>query len=274
MRRRSSLVTLPLLALVAGFAMPSRAQTPARRDPAEFEVVSVRPHTSDSQAMSMVAQPGGRFVAVNMALRAVIRAAYQVQDDQIVDAPEWIAAEHFDIDARADAPGPPGPNLAARLHAMLAQRFGLVVHHDTRELAVYALVRAKRDRTLGPGIRETTCPPLADDLARPERCAGIGTGFGSLWTRGMPLAQFLLYLTPQLNRVIVDRSGLDQRYDIDLKWTPDPRGATAGPGAAATDPNAVSIFTALDEQLGLKLESTHAPVDVLVIDRVERPSPN
>ena len=263
--------TLSLLALLA---VPAGAQTPASRDPAEFDVVSVKPHTADSQAMSMVAQPGGRFLAINMALRAVIRAAYQVQDDQIVGAPEWIAAEHFDIDARADAPGPPGPNLAARLHAMLAQRFGLLVHHDTRELPVYALVRAKRDGTLGPGIKDTTCPPLAEDLARPDRCAGIGTGLGHVWTRGMPFAQFLLYLTPQLNRVTLDRSGLDQRYDIELKWTPDPRGAAGGAGAPAPDPDAVSIFTALEEQLGLKLDATRAPVDVLVIDRVERPSSN
>jgi uncharacterized protein (TIGR03435 family) len=271
MRRCRLLSTLSLLALLA---VPAVAQTPERRDPTEFDVVSVKPHTADTQGMSMVAQPGGRFLAINMALRTVIRAAYQVQDDQIVGAPDWIAAEHFDIDARADAPGPPGPNLAARLHQMLAQRFGLVVHHDTRELPVYAMVRSKRDGALGPGIKETTCPPLADDLSRAERCAGIGTGVGSLWTRGMPFAQFLLYLTPQLNRVIVDRSGLDQRYDIDLKWTPDPRGAAGGTDAPVADPNAVSIFTALDEQLGLKLDSTRAPVDVLVIDRVERPSAN
>ena len=243
---------------------------------AQFEVASVKLHTSDDQRVYMVLQPTGRFVAANIPLRLLIRSAYQLQDDQIVGGPDWLATDRFDIDARApQAPGPPNPQLLEMLQTLLADRFRLTTHREQRELPVFALERSRRDGAFGPGLHSTACPELATDLSRPQPCTNIQTGIGSLTTRGMPFSQFTAYLSPYVNRVIVDRTGLDGRYDIELKWTPEPSPQGRGAGEPpAPDPNAVSIFTALQEQLGLRLNSTRDTVDVLVIDTLERPTPN
>jgi len=243
---------------------------------AQFEVASVKLHTSDDPRVYMVAQPGGRFVAANIPLRLLIRSAFQLQDDQIVGGPDWLATDRFDIDARApQAPGPPNPQLLDMLRALLADRFKLATHDEKRELPVFALERSRRDGSFGPALHSTACPDLAFDLSQPRPCTNIQTGVGSLTVRGMPFTQFTAYLSPYVNRVIVDRTGLDGRYDIELKWTPEPSAQGRGAGEPpAPDPNAVSIFTALQEQLGLRLDSTRDIVDVLVIDTLERPTPN
>jgi len=244
---------------------------------AEFEVASVKLHTSDDQRVMMVAQPGGRFVAANIPLRLLIRTAFQLQDDQIVGGPKWLATDRFDIQARAaDLPGAPSAQLLAMLRSLLADRFKMTTHSEKRELPVFALERVKRDGSLGPGLRPTICPEPAVDLSRPQPCTNVQTGFGMLNARGFPLGQFTPFLSPYLNRVVVDRSGLDGRYDIDLKWTPDQRGQDVdrGGGPPVSDPNAVSIFTAIQEQLGLRLNSTRDTVEVLVIDTLEHPTPN
>jgi uncharacterized protein (TIGR03435 family) len=244
---------------------------------AQFEVASVKVHASDDQRTFMVAQPGGRFVAANISLRFLMRAAFQLQEDQIVGGPDWLTTERFDIDARApQAPGPPSAQLLEMLQSLLADRFKLTTHAEKRELPVFALERARRDGALGPGLRPTACPELAADLSQPKPCTNAQTGVGSIMLRGMPLNQFTPFLSASVNRVVVDRTGLDARYDVELKWTPDQpaqsRGGTGEP--PASDPNAVSIFTALQEQLGLRLNSTRDMVDVLVIDTVERPTAN
>jgi uncharacterized protein (TIGR03435 family) len=140
---------------------------------------------------------------------------------------------------------------------------------------VFALERSIRDGAFGEGLRPTACPDIAIDLSQPQRCMNIQTGAGSLTLRGMPLTQFTAYLAPYVNRVIVDRTGLDGRYDIELKWTPESPAQGRGVGEPpAADPNAISIFTALQEQLGLRLNSTRDTVDVLAIDTLERLTPN
>ena len=248
----------------------------AAAQPAEFEVASVKLHTSDDQRVMMVAQPGGRFVAQNIPLRMLIRTAYQLQDDQIVGGPKWLATDRFDIEARAADTGPAiNPQLLVMLQSLLADRFKLTTHREKRELPVFALERTRPEGALGPGLRPTECPDLGVDLSRPQRCANIQTGVGSLSLKGMPFNQFTPYLSPYVNRVVIDRTGLDARYDIDLKWTPDPQGLPgAGPEPPAGDPNALSIFTAVQEQLGLKLSAAREMVEVLVIDTLEQPTPN
>jgi uncharacterized protein (TIGR03435 family) len=250
--------------------LSSQATTPTAQP--TFDVASVKPHLS-GESQSMVAQPGGRFVATNVPLRLLIRTAYQLQDDQISGEPEWVNAERFDIVAKSDAPEAL-PRLVSMLQSLLAERFKLVVHREMKELPVFALSVAKRDSTLGPKLRPTTCPDIEVDLGRPQPCTNVSTGRGELRLRGMPFGQFLPFLAPYVNRVIVDRTGLSARYDIDLNWTPDRLPQAAPPDAATADPNAVSIFTAIQEQLGLKLEPARAPVEVLVIDRVQRPTPD
>ena len=237
----------------------------------QFDVISIKPHASNNQQVSMVAQPGGRFVAVNVPVRMLIRTAYQLQDDQIVGADGWIAAEGFDIDAKGSAA--PAAQVLPRLQSLLAERFQLVTHRETREAAVYRLERSFADGKLGQRLRPTRCPPLDQDPSDPMRCAATSTGLGRLTLRGMPMSQFLPFLAQQLHRVVVDGTGLTARYDIDLAWRPDP--PPGGQAAAETlDADSVSIFTAVQEQLGLKLRSTRAPIGVLIIDAIERPTSN
>jgi uncharacterized protein (TIGR03435 family) len=265
----------PVSILLIGIACASVtlvAQTPANPSAQTplaspvFDVVSIKPNVTGGRE-TMVAHPGGRLTATNLPVRALIRTTYQLQDDQILGGPEWMSTERFDIEAKPDA-DTPLTELGPMLRALLVDRFKLAVHNEQRELPVFALVSLRGNGQGAPGLRDTACPvSLEVDLSRPqtERCANVSQGRGRLTLRGMPLAQQLLFLGPAVNRTIVDKTMLDGRYDIDLTWTPE---------LSATAPDAVSVFTALQEQLGLKLESAQGPVDVLVIDHVERPTEN
>jgi uncharacterized protein (TIGR03435 family) len=262
--------------LTTSVAVPV-AQTPGPT----FEVASVKPHTSDDQRSIMTVQPGGRFTMRNEPLRLLIRTAYQLQDDQIVGGPAWLSSDRFDIDAKAPDEEAFLNRLAAMLQALLADRFGLRVHHDSKELPVFVVVLARSDGRPGPQLRPTECPDLEIDLKQLKPCTNLSPGLGRFTARGTPMKPFLDYLAPFVNRVIVDRSGLNGRYDITLEWTPDNLPQRA-PGTAADqplrlngvaiDPNGPTIFTAMQEQLGLKLQSTRGSVDVLVIDHVEQPT--
>jgi uncharacterized protein (TIGR03435 family) len=238
-----------LLFLITATCLSLAAQQPPS---AAFEVVSVKPHTSDDGRMMATMQPGGRFVAINVPLRLVIRTAFNVQNDQIVGAPDWLD------DIRPE-------QIAPMMQALLAHRFSLKTHQDKREVPVFALQRVKRDDSLGAGLRSTVCPELEVDLKQAKPCANVSPGVNILTVRGAPIAAFAQYLAPYVNRVVVDRTGLDGRYDIVLKWASDQQ---------APKDDLPSLFTALQEQLGLKLESSKAMVDVLVIDSAERPTPD
>jgi uncharacterized protein (TIGR03435 family) len=248
-----------------------------------FEVASVKPNASPGRS-SMVADPGGGLRATRTPLRQVIRTAYGVQNDQIVGGPDWLDRDRFDIIARA----PSGATLAdfpPRMQSLLAERFGLVVHREQRELSVYALVTARDDNRLGPALVPNGCTL---DLAAPpapgqRRCGEISEGFGRLTATAVPIPVLTQYLSPRLNRVVIDRTGLSGHFDAELRWTPEnlPPRAAGIPASQpvlvngeAIDPNGPSIFTAVQEQLGLRLEATRTPVEVLVIDRVERPVPD
>ena len=221
----------------------------------------------------MVGEPGGRFTAINIPLRFVIRTAYRLQDDQVVGGPGWLNTDRFDILAKAEPTVPPFVQLLPMMRAWLADRFKLAVHSEARELPVYALIVAKNDGTFGPRFRVTECP-LPQNGARP--CANISQGLGRLTLRGMPMTDLLQFLAPVTNRVVIDRTGLTGRYDVDLEWQPDhlPQRPPGAADVAPIDTNRPSIFTAVQEQLGLKLESTKAPVEVIVIDHVEQPTPD
>jgi uncharacterized protein (TIGR03435 family) len=201
------------------------------------------------------------------------------------------AAAKADRDWQANPNGPP-PALALMLQTLLAERFKLAVHNDRREMPIYALVLARRDGKLGPQLRAsaTDCAALmAATRARggpPTPCApgerppcGLRMFPGNFSGGSATITQLTNALARFVSRTVVDRTGLTGNYDVDLQWTPDqmPQGlrGDAPPGAPplpTIDPNGPSIFTAVQEQLGLKLESTKGPVDVLVIDRAERPT--
>jgi uncharacterized protein (TIGR03435 family) len=292
------LLTAPASAAARGVG-PAPDQ-PADPVPQTFEVASVKPNKSGDGRVMMGVQPGGRYTATNVPLKMLIRQAYQLQDFQILGGPGWVQSERFDIIAKAEgevrppvAGGLPGSatELQMMLRSLLAERFKLKVHDETREMPVYALVPARRDGTVGPRLHEsdTDCDRIAGARGRggppPEMPAfgqrmpcGMRMGPGQMSAGSLPLSQLAATLSMFVQRIVIDRTGLTGRYDFDLTWTPDQMPAGAPPPGAPplppVDPNGPSIFTAVQEQLGLKLDSQRGPVPVLVIDQVEELIPD
>jgi uncharacterized protein (TIGR03435 family) len=262
-----------------------------------FEVASVKQNLSGDNGIRFGMQPGGRFNAVNAPTRELLRFAYMVQNFQIVDAPSWAEDDRYDIVAKAEGDMPPAPPgqlgpMQMMMRSLLADRFKLIAREETREMPMYMLVLDRPNGQLGPQIKASTtdCQALAAAARRgggPP--AGLGApgerpqcgmrfGFGELRAGSASIGDLARLLSGQLDRFVVDRTGLTGSYDFDLTFTPDrmPQGGPpAGAGQVPTvDPNGPSIFTALQEQLGLKLEATRGPVPVLVVERLERPTPD
>jgi uncharacterized protein (TIGR03435 family) len=264
-----------------------------------FEVASVRENTSSDMKIGIGIQPGGRFNAVGVPLWELIRIAYGLQRTQIVGAPDWAEAARFDIVAKAETEiprgmpgGPPGP-LNFMIQDLLEDRFKLRTHRETREQQIYALTFARTNKNLGAGMKTSSAdcgsmpgrdgrgmragggPMLPPPGERPK--CGMMMAPGHIFAGGATVAQLTQVLSMFAQRIVVDKTGLTGSYDIDLTFTPDrmPQGAPP-PGVQMPniDPNGPSLFTAVQEQLGLKLESQRAPVEVLVIDHVERPTPD
>jgi uncharacterized protein (TIGR03435 family) len=211
--------------------------------------------------------------------------AYQLQSSQLIGAPDWIDSERFDIVAKIadDTNSTQGARLGdtrLMLQQLLAERFRLKAHNEQREQRIYALVVAKKDGQLGASLRrsEMDCaalagkPPDAPQSSNADRpTCGMRLAPGRLTAGAIPLSQFSNALAQFLERIVINRTELVGNFDIDLSWTPEqpPQGSLP-----AVDPNGPSIFTAVQEQLGLKLESTEAPIEVLVIDHIEHPTEN
>ena len=303
--------SLRLICLLALGVAPLVAQGGAQAP--QFEVASIKPNKSGDGRVMLGIQPGGRFTATNVTLRMLIRNAYQLQDFQVTGGPSWIADDHFDIVAKAedDAMGDPfraeqnGQPSRGQLmiRALLAERFKLVVHDENKEMSIYALVLARSDGKLGPQLKksETDCaalmasgrgrgrgpammppptPPQPGAPPPPPPPCGIRIGPGNMGVGGSQMTQVATSLAMFAGRIVVDKTGLEGAYDFTLMWTPD-QFANRPPGApeplingAPVDTNGPSLFTAVQEQLGLKLDSQRGPVKVLVIDRVEHPTEN
>ena len=190
-------------------------------------------------------------------------------------APAWITTDRWDIEAKAA--GEPSPQqMRAMLRNLLIDRFKLVTRRDVRTMSAYALVLARNDRQLGPQLRRSTLDCEAQVAASRvpgttpgtvQQCGGR-SGRGTIATFGVPLSDFAKSLSPAAGRYVFDATGLTDRFDANLKWTLDPE-----PGAAAP-PDGVSLFTAIQEQLGLRLDPRQAPVDVFVIESAEKPTEN
>jgi bla regulator protein blaR1 len=293
-----SLVQKAVLAAVGTVAVvaPILAQSvplPSATEP-RFEVASVKRSTDDSGKVRVGDQvwtsvgagfkPGGTFEAVNATLGSFIRLAYGLREFQTVGAPEWVDADRFDIQAR----GPQGAvesEAPRRLQALLAERFALKVHRETRDRPIYALVLARANGSVGSRLRQSQGPPAAAGFAAAGgQCTPPGPpGPVSIRLCGVTMAALVdTFLPIYTGRRVVDRTGLTGGFDLALYFDNKPIPGV-GPGGglplssqaaepAATD--VVSIFTALEEQLGLKLEPQTGPAEVLVIDHVERPTPN
>lgn len=272
------------------------AQVPDGQPPIAFEAASVKPNRSGDADTSLRPQPGGRFSATNAPVALFITYAYQLQPFQLQGGPGWIRSDRFDVTARlgGDSPVLSGDGQATPLmlamRTLLGDRFALVVHWETQDLPIYALVPARSDRKLGPNIRPSTVDCVALSAARAAAAkegrtltpnasdqvvCGMRNSGGRFQFGGNPMSTFALGLSNQVGRVVVDRTGLSGNWDFEFTFTPE-RVRQASPGSPQTeiDPNGPSLFTALQEQLGLKLESTKGPVRVLVIDHVEQASPD
>jgi bla regulator protein blaR1 len=258
--------------------------------PLTFEVASIKPSWGDDHRSMIQIQPGGGLRTSGSTLKMLLTLAYDVREFQISGGPGWINTERYDIMAKtgdADVSGSPddmrkmtdeqrktvADKMRERLRALLADRFQLVLHRETKEQSVYALVVAKG----------------GSKLQQSEAAEGTGAkgmmrmGRGQLSGQSVGLQMLTQSLSNQLGRPVIDRTGLKGNFDFKLEWTPDP-GQSGGPfgggpppGADAPpppDPNGPSVFTALQEQLGLRLESQKGPVEMLVIDKVEKPSEN
>lgn len=259
----------------------AQADSAADKLPA-FEVSTVKPTKADEGMMRFMFTPDGISLE-GTPMRMMLREAFNVENDQIIGGPDWLNSARFDVQAKVspeDAPKLEKLNFAQRramLQQLLIDRFGLKYHHETRELPVYALVVAKG------GLKMKATKPYDPNEDPKEGRHMITVGHGSIEANGAALEPLVHMLSQQLGRIVVDKTGLTAEYEYKLKWTPDtggvPPGGPAGapPGAgSAGDPDAggPSVFTAIEEQLGLKLVSEKAPVDVIVIDHVDKPSEN
>ena len=222
------------------------AQTP----PKEFEVASIKPAAPDSKYVgAYLIAPGGRFMGINITVGRLIQQAYDVRDFQVTGAPSWIDSERYDIEGKAEGWSTPA-QLQPLVQALLAERFKLEIHRDTREMPIYALLVGKN----GPKLKESTS----------GGGPAIGGSKGRINAHQVTLAMFAGRLGQVLGRPVVDKTGLKGEYDFVLEWTPD----------EVSDPSGPSIFTALQEQFGLRLEGQKGAVEILVVDRVVRPSQN
>jgi uncharacterized protein (TIGR03435 family) len=289
MRRAIILLAISITALAAFSRVQVRAQSASADAKAlAFEVASVKPNKSGTRREMMSDQPGGRFTASNVTLHQLVLDAYQLQSFQLTGGPSWVASDRFDIEGKAGIVVPDdfaGHNLLQlMLRSLLVERFKLAVHNESRELPVYALVMARSDGRMGPKLVRSSVdcaatsgrgntPPVSRPTNTERPTCGMRTSPGNLTAGAVPVALLVNILGPLVNRPILNRTGLTGSFDIDLTWTPDqPLQRPPGADEPPVDPNGPSIFTAVQEQLGLKLESTTGPIDVVVIDSVQHPT--
>jgi uncharacterized protein (TIGR03435 family) len=283
-------VTIAIAGLVVCALSPLRAVTRAQpqipQGELAFDVASVKPNVSGDLRVTLQAMPGGRFIATNAPLRTLIREAYALQGSQLSGGPGWLDSDRFDIVAKSER-NPTPLQMRMMLRPLLAERFRLSVHTETRELPLYALVLARTDGKLGPHLRPTgadcsqapewlgTGPPPLRSQDAPCRSAGPGSG-GAMRFRGITLDAFAMFLATPVRRPVIDRTGLSGDFDVELDMTAELGPPPPPPGMpdAVDRSSAASIFTIVQEQLGLRLDARREPVDVLVIDRVERLVPN
>jgi uncharacterized protein (TIGR03435 family) len=279
-----------LLLVAAGSAAIALSQTESPTAHPRFEVASIKPNSNGGNVAYIQPLPGSRLVMTNFAVLQLILSAYGVQSYQVSGDPPWISADHYDIQAKSEGNASVQQMEGPMLQALLEDRFKLMLHRETRQLPVYELTVAKSGVKLERS-KEGSCipysvdspppPPIAPGAPRTNYCGyprsgveGLNRTLDGAGVSMTVLANRLsLSYVAQLGRTVIDRAGLAGTFDVHLKWAVDASNGAAGPGIS-DDSTGPSIFTALEEQLGLKLESAKGPVEVLVIDHVEKPSAN
>ena len=254
-------LALFLLGLAAVAAVPLTAQEPTPR----FEVASIKPIRSAETGTVIGQNEGRQFVAENITLFNLLQQAYDVYPFQIIGVPAWVERDRFDIRALT-APNTSRVQQAALLRQLLEDRFMVRTRRELRERDVYALVIAREDKRLGPNLRpftgDCTAPPAGQSPCRMRN----GPNFAD--AVGIPFTRLFGQVKENLDRFVVDKTGLTGRFDFKYEWT------SGLPTANAIGDDRVSFITALQEQLGLRLVNDRAQVEMLIIDSVERPTPD
>jgi uncharacterized protein (TIGR03435 family) len=265
---------------VSGLAQDSAAgaKTPA------YEVVSVKPNKLGSNNVR-INSSSGRYMATNVSLKMLLQSAYDLKmQDQISGSLGSLADARFDIEAKMDEetveaqkklPAKEASEQRQRMmQALLADRFQLKLHHETKELPMYALVVAKGGSKLKQADPNDT---YANGIKGPDGISRGGmmmTGRGTLTAQAVEMESLARQIGQMLGRIVQDKTGLTGKFDMQLKWTPDDLRSAAGADNGAAADTGPTIYTALQEQMGLKLESTKGSVDTIVVDHVEIPSEN
>jgi uncharacterized protein (TIGR03435 family) len=282
-----------------------RAQIPATPDPSTptFDVASIKPAEPGAMRIGMQFSPGGVNV-MGMPVRSLIQNAYRLQNHELLNLPPWTESERFDITARMSKPDATPDERMAMMRSLLRDRFNLKAHTETRELPRYRLLFAREDKRLGPGLKPSMvdcqamfaarrgqpptpppAPPAPGQLPPAPEC-GVMMGMtpsGANLRGGMAFPELVRLISTNLGRAVVDETGLTGYYTIDMRFAsegpmmpgmppPPMRGGGPGPTAAPSPDEAPSLMTALQEQLGLKVESDRGTVPVLVVDSIDRPA--
>jgi uncharacterized protein (TIGR03435 family) len=263
--------TLLMLLALSTAAVGLRAQTAGTAStpsgPVEFDAASVKPSNPNSTSGTVVSASSGRLHVANATVKDLIETAYDVRSFQIEEGPKWVDSTKYDVDATTAPPRgatiPPSgwDNVRVEVQALLKDRFQLQVHRETKIGSVYSLAIAKG------GVKSSTL------LSTQNPHRGINAGKGTMVGEAASMTDLTSKLSRLLGRPVVNNTGLEGNYDFKLEWTPD-SGSSAPDEQSADTPIGGSLFTALQEQLGLRLEATKGPVDVLVIDHVDKPSEN
>lgn len=253
-----------------------------------FEAASVKVNPATNYVVRQSTFPN-RFSGVNMTLRMLVGHAYRLDAYRMAGGPSWFDTDRFDVEATAGNAGGDANTIRAMMRTLLEDRFRLRTHMEMRDQPIYVLTLARRDGKLGDQIAPSgsECLPVKPPPGAPpppppppgganpnasQQCPSM-LGLGNISGRKLTIERLASTLATHVNRVVVDRTGLAGLFDLDLRYLPDytpflPPGAPPPPG----DPNAPPLLTAIQEQLGLKLETSRGPVDVLVIDSAEKPS--
>lgn len=234
-----------------------------------YEVATIKPTNPDQRGGGFTLQ-GRHLVARNFTVEGLITLAYNLHAKQVTGAPEWLTTDHYDLDVLPDHEGLPSLEQARGIvRKLLADRFALKFHEDTKDLSVYVLSVAK------------TGPKFTKSSSDPSSPPGMGGPPGTMMMRNGTMGEFAMVMQGVLDRPVVDQTGLKDRYDFVLKWTPDESQyggrippPNSGENGAANADALPSLFTAIQEQIGLKLEAMKAPAKVFVIDHIEKPSAN
>jgi bla regulator protein BlaR1 len=277
-------VAFPLsLGLMRSVLAEDRAEDAAARLP-KFEVASIKPHPSDDRISSMRLLPDG-IATAGLPLKMLIRFAFGISDDRIFNEPSWVESERFDVNTKvdpADASKMKGLPIDQRWSMMLpvlVDRFGMKFHRETREVEVYTLVLAKGGSKMS--TVQGDAPNEKEGLGR--TMVRFSPDDMSLVAHGGTMDSLAHMISQQLGSTVLDKTGLEGKYEVNLHWTPEratglmsPPAATgpSGGGEPAPASEGLSLFTALQEQLGLRLVSQKEPVEVVVIDHIQQPSPN